>query len=85
MGARLTMRMTSRQRFGRSQALVLGVMLVVPMMGASTPQAAADPPTHETGYIPVAVGTPEETTLHYKVMLPDEQRWGPGPYPAVVD
>ena len=31
------------------------------------------------------VDTPEETTLHYKVMLPDANVWGPGPYPAVID
>lgn len=47
--------------------------------------AAADPPTHATGYIPVAVGTPDEALLHYKVALPDPTVWGPGPYPAVID
>ena len=59
-------------------ALLAGL---VPLVGL----AKADPPTYETGYIPVAVGSPDETTLHYKVMLPDPAQWGPGPYPAVID
>ena len=66
------------------------VVIAAALLGAALPlvivmRAEADPPTHETGYIPVAVGTPEETTLHYKVMLPDAEQWGPGPYPAVID
>ena len=36
-----------------------------------------------TGYIPVAQGTPDATTLHYQVFLP--KNVGPGPYPAVLD
>ena len=65
-------------------------LVVVAVLGAALPMAAAmraeaDPPTYKTGYIPVAVGTPEETTLHYKVMLPNPDVWGPGPYPAVID
>ena len=36
-----------------------------------------------TGYIPVAQGTPDATTLHYQVFLPKGA--GPGPYPAVLD
>ena len=65
-------------------------LIAVAVLGAALPmvfalRAEADPPTHRTGYIPVAVGTPEETTLHYKVMLPDAATWGPGPYPAVID
>jgi predicted acyl esterase len=59
-------------------ALLLGL---VPLVGT----AAADPPTHATGYIPVAVGTVDEAQLHYKVMLPDAERFGPGPYPTVID
>lgn len=59
-------------------ALLAGL---VPFLGA----AQADPPTYEQGYIPVAVGTTDEALLHYKVMLPDATRFGPGPYPAVID
>jgi uncharacterized protein len=36
-----------------------------------------------SGYIPVAQGTPDATTLHYQVLLPKDA--GPGPYPAVMD
>jgi uncharacterized protein len=36
-----------------------------------------------SGYIPVAQGTPDATTLHYQVFLPKDA--GPGPYPAVMD
>ena len=67
----------------RLRLLLLALLLaaVLPL----APGAEADPPTYETGYVPVAVGTPDETLLHYKVMLPDPARWGPGPYPAVID
>lgn len=67
----------------RRAALAVLALLVglVPLLGT----AQADPPTHEQGYIPVAVGTADETTLHYKVMLPDPTKFGPGPYPAVID
>lgn len=59
--------------------------LVVALLPATAPSAQANHAVHERGYIPVAVGTPEETTLHYRVSLPDPEVWGPGPYPAVVD
>lgn len=59
-------------------ALLVGL---VPFLGT----AQADPPTHATGYIPVAVGTTDEALLHYKVMLPDATKFGPGPYPTVID
>jgi predicted acyl esterase len=68
----------------RRRALLAALALLVglvPLVG----QAAADPPTHATGYIPVAVGTLDEAQLHYKVMLPDKEKYGPGPYPAVID
>jgi predicted acyl esterase len=61
-----------------SLALLAGL---VPFLGT----AQADPPTHATGYIPVAVGTTDEAQLHYKVMLPDAAKFGPGPYPSVID
>lgn len=61
-----------------SLALLAGL---VPFLGT----AQADPPTHAQGYIPVAVGTADEALLHYKVMLPDAAKFGPGPYPAVID
>jgi predicted acyl esterase len=66
----------------RRRAVLAAVALLaslVPFVGL----ASADPPTHATGYIPVAQGTLDEAQLHYKVMLP-----GPvedGPYPAVID
>lgn len=68
----------------RRRALLAGLVLLVgfvPLVGS----AAADPPTHETGYIPVAVGTLDEAELHYKVMLPNADIHGPGPYPTVID
>src|SRR5688500_6666638 len=37
------------------------------------------------GYLPVAEGTPDETTLHYQVQLPNPEIFGPGPFPAVMD
>ena len=67
------------------------VLIAVAIVGAALPlavgmRAEADPPTHETGYIPVAQDSrTEATTLHYKVILPDPAIWGPGPYPAVID
>lgn len=36
------------------------------------------------GYLPVAVGTANETQLSYGVTLPDANTWGPGPYPTVM-
>jgi predicted acyl esterase len=68
----------------RRRALLLTLALLaglVPFLGT----AQADPPTHEQGYIPVAVGTTDEALLHYKVMLPDPATFGPGPYPTVID
>lgn len=66
----------------RAVLLVLALLAgLVPFLGT----AQADPPTHATGYIPVAVGTLDEAALHYKVMLPDSVRFGPGPYPTVID
>ena len=66
----------------RPLVIVLSLLAgLVPLLGV----AQADPPTHEQGYIPVAVGTTDEAQLHYKVMLPDAERWGPGPYPTVID
>ena len=38
-----------------------------------------------SGYIPVAQGTSDATTLHYQVFLPKDEIAGPGPYPAVMD
>ena len=37
------------------------------------------------GYIPVAAGTPDQTTLHYQVLLPNKELFGEGPFPAVMD
>ena len=38
-----------------------------------------------TGYIPVAKGTLDETTLHYQVLLPKEDPDGDGKFGAVLD
>jgi predicted acyl esterase len=68
----------------RRRAVLVALALVaglVPFLGT----AQADPPTHVTGYVPVAVGTSDEALLHYKVMLPDSTKFGPGPYPTVID
>ncbi|MGH7897403.1 MAG: CocE/NonD family hydrolase [Candidatus Binatia bacterium] len=70
--------MSHRLPLGRALGFAAAILLV-------TTNAQADPPTHETGYIPVAIGTLDETLLHYKVILPDPAIWGPGPYPAVID
>jgi uncharacterized protein len=71
----------------RNRRRLLLPVVVLSLLGAllTGTAASADPPTYRTGYIPVAVGTPDETTLHYKVMLPDPARWGDGPFPAIVD
>jgi predicted acyl esterase len=37
------------------------------------------------GYIPVAQGTAEPTTLHYQVLLPNTDIFGPGPFESVMD
>lgn len=68
----------------RLSAAIVALTLGLAAYGPATP-ALADPPTHETGYIPVATGTDQAALLHYKVMLPDPTVWGPGPFPAVID
>ena len=68
----------------RSRLVLVALSLVAgvaPLLGV----AQADPPTHATGYIPVAQGTLDAAELHYKVMLPDPKKFGRGPYPTVVD
>lgn len=67
------------KRFG---LLMSVIALSTSLAGAP---ATADPASYRTGYIPVAVGTPNEALLHYKVILPNAERWGSGPYPAVID
>lgn len=64
---------------------VLGLLTTAFAPAIEQGAALVDPPTHEEGYIPVAVDTDDEALLHYKVMVPDEDVWGPGPYPAVID
>ncbi len=76
---------------------VLRALLVAALLGAllptylSAPAAAHhdNPPDcakeRVSGYIPVAQGTPDATTLHYQVFLPKDEIAGPGPYPAVMD
>ncbi|HUF32301.1 MAG TPA: CocE/NonD family hydrolase [Acidimicrobiales bacterium] len=68
----------------RSRAVLLAVAVLAALV--VLPRGAqADPPTHRTGYIPVAVGTLDEALLHYKVMTPDPAEFGEGPYPTVID
>jgi hypothetical protein len=71
----------------RSKLLLLAAALVaVALPLAPAAQSDPSPPGRTTyGYIPVAVGTADETTLGYKVELPDPGIWGNGPYPTVVD
>jgi predicted acyl esterase len=57
-----------------------------PAQGAHQPQPGCNEPGRKIqGYIEVAKGTPEATTLHYQVLLPKVENEGPGPYPAVLD
>jgi predicted acyl esterase len=61
-------------------------LLVCACAGSLAAVAAdADYPWRQTGFIPVAVGTPQETLLQYQVMFPDPAAWGGGPYPVVLD
>jgi uncharacterized protein len=69
-------------------------LLAVSLPIAAAPEALAnheplagckDPGQKIQGYITVAEGTPEETQLHYQVLLPKEELFGPGPYHAVLD
>lgn len=69
------------------------VLLVIALIAALLPATLSAPAQahHDglpqcaseriTGYIPVAEGTPDETTLHYQVLLPK----GEGPFAAVMD
>lgn len=45
------------------------------------PGAQAARPPASYGYIPMSDGV----TMKYQVLLPDPDRWGPGPYPSVLD
>lgn len=64
-----------------------GALLVVYAMSLTQAALADDSgyPWRVSGYIPVAVGTPDETLLMYQAMFPNPDVWGPGPYPAVLD
>ena len=72
----------------RMRRLLIAVALVgaaLPLAVGMRSEAYEDLPRTSYGYIPVAQGTPDATTLHYKVTLPDPNVWGDGPYPTVVD
>ena len=71
-------------------------LIVLCLVAASLPAYVApahavhdDPPgcasERVTGYIPVAQGTVDETTLHYQVFLPKEDPDGDGKFAAVMD
>ncbi|MQA60242.1 MAG: CocE/NonD family hydrolase [Actinophytocola sp.] len=76
---------TSRWAAWRTRVIGPVLLALLLVSGISQLPATAAEPRQQTGYLPVAVGTPEETTLHYQVLLPDAEQWGPGPYPAVID
>lgn len=71
-------------------------LIVLALVAASLPAYIApaqalddDPPECASerinGYIPVAQGTPDETTLHYQVLLPKSDPDGDGKFGAVMD
>jgi putative CocE/NonD family hydrolase len=66
-------------------SLGLSAIGFAPVTGLAAQGAMLDPPSLEEGYIPVAVGTPDAAELHFKVITPDPDRFGPGPYPTVID
>lgn len=68
----------------RFRIVLVGLALVAGLLPLQLAKAA-DPPSAETGYIPVAAGTLDAADLHYKVILPDPATYGPGPYPTVID
>ena len=76
----------SRLRLLLVAALALGLLPLANAVNAD-PSKPGQPSAFRTtyGYLPVAVGTPDETTLSYKVILPDPATWGEGPYATVVD
>jgi predicted acyl esterase len=57
---------------------------VAPAAGAA-PAGCDQPGRKIQDYITVAEGTPDETTLHYQVLLPKAELFGPGPYHTVLD
>lgn len=61
--------------------IALGLGLAVLASLISTPSAQAARPAPIYGYIPMSDGV----SLKYQAMLPDPDRWGPGPYPMVMD
>jgi putative CocE/NonD family hydrolase len=76
----------------RTRLLLLAALLAALLPLAPVADADPSPPGRTSsfrttyGYIPVAQGDPlTATELHYKVELPDPNRFGPGPYPTVVD
>ena len=75
-----------RIRFLLLAALVAALLPLAASVNAD-PSKPGQPSNFRTtyGYIPVAVGTADATTLQYKVILPDPNRFGAGPYSTVVD
>lgn len=76
------------QFIGVRYRLLLLVAALIAVLLPMSPAVRADPnPDGRTtyGYIRVAQDTTHETTLGYKVELPDPDRFGSGPYPTVVD
>ncbi|HVL80790.1 MAG TPA: CocE/NonD family hydrolase [Actinomycetota bacterium] len=63
----------------RRLAAVLIVGLTAALLAPAPAHAARPGPIH--GYIPMSDGV----TLKYQALLPDPDRWGPGPYPMVMD
>ena len=73
---------------------LLALLLVVSSLPFLAPPAVAghgaggecrSPGQTLRGYITVAEGTPDETQLHYQVLLPKEELFGAGPFDTVLD
>lgn len=62
---------------------LIAILVVLAGSLGAVPSQANRPMTFR-GYLPVAVGTPQETLLSYGVTLPNPAIWGPGPYPTVL-
>lgn len=67
-------------------AVSLPVLAAPPASANHEPHAGCkDPGKKIQGYITVAKGTPDETQLHYQVLLPKKELFGEGPYDTVLD
>lgn len=63
----------------RTRALLLVTSLLASVLSLTQAHAARPGPIY--GYITMS----DDVTLKYQALLPDPDRWGPGPYPLVMD